>query len=136
MAGPEHIEVADLLLGKARADLQAARALAPDERQADHVIGFHAQQATEKAMKAVLAVRGIEIPRTHDLAYLVTVLKDGKLDVPGEVADGEWLTPWAGAWRYDEVPSPIDRNRALAVAESSLQWAVAFIASGSEPHAG
>lgn len=70
MSTPEHREVAQLLLQKAREDLSAAQALIATEDQADHVIGFHLQQAVEKALKAVLADRAIEIPRTHDLAYL------------------------------------------------------------------
>jgi predicted RNase H-like HicB family nuclease len=51
---PEHREVAQLLLEKATGDLAAAELLAADERQADHVVGFHAQQAVEKSIKAVL----------------------------------------------------------------------------------
>lgn len=37
---PEQAEVAALLLSKAADDLRAARALAPDAQQAEHVIGF------------------------------------------------------------------------------------------------
>lgn len=133
MPGPEHAEVAALLLDKARADLDAARALAADERQADHIVGFHAQQTVEKAIKAVLAIRAIEIPRTHDLAFLLTRLEDGGLQVPDEVAGSEWLTPWAGGWRYDEAPSPIDRRRALGVAKSALEWAQRTVGSGPGP---
>jgi hypothetical protein len=40
---PEHREVAQILLEKAIGDLAAAELLAADERQADHVVGFHAQ---------------------------------------------------------------------------------------------
>ena len=67
MSTPEHREVAGLLLQKAREDLSAAQVLVATEDQADHVIGFHLQQAVEKALKSVLADRAIEIPRTHDL---------------------------------------------------------------------
>ena len=44
------------MLAKARADASAARLLATHEDQDDGIIGFHAQQACEKALKAVLAV--------------------------------------------------------------------------------
>jgi len=131
LPGPEHVEVASLLLDKARADLEAARALASDERQADHIVGFHAQQAVEKSAKAVLAIRSIEMPRTHDLAYLLALLEDGGLEVSEEVVGSEWLTPWAGAWRYDEAPSPIDRERALRVAQSALDWAQGLVGPGA-----
>src|SRR5437764_15164865 len=51
-----------------RADYSMRGALAADPDQQDDVVGFHARGVVEKAMKAVLAVRGLEIPRTHDLA--------------------------------------------------------------------
>jgi HEPN domain-containing protein len=50
----EHREVARLLLIKAQADLSAANVLVATENQADHIIGFHLQQAIEKALKAAL----------------------------------------------------------------------------------
>jgi HEPN domain-containing protein len=74
LSTPEHREVAGLLLQKAREDLSAAQALIATEDQADHVIGFHLQQAVEKALKSVLADRAVEIPRTHDLGYLVELV--------------------------------------------------------------
>lgn len=52
---PEEIEAADLFLGKAASDLAAARLLAGDDEQDDDVVGFHAHQAVEKSLKAVVA---------------------------------------------------------------------------------
>ena len=37
----------------------------------DDVVGYHAQQAVEKAIKAVLVLCGIDFPRTHDLDFLL-----------------------------------------------------------------
>src|SRR5437764_1450762 len=68
---PEEIEAADLFLGKAAPDLAAARLLAGDDEQDDDVVGFHAQQAVEKSLKAVVAVRSLELPRSHDLGPLI-----------------------------------------------------------------
>ena len=82
MSTPEHREVALLLLAKARADLSAARLLAGDGAQDDGVIGFHAQQASEKAIKAVLAACEVEIPRTHDLGHLLDVAQTTGQGVP------------------------------------------------------
>ena len=75
MSTPEHREVAQLLIQKAREDLSAARVLVAAEDQADHVIGFHLQQAVEKALKAVLTGAKIEIPRTHDSAISLSCSK-------------------------------------------------------------
>jgi HEPN domain-containing protein len=38
---------------------------------ADAILGFHAQPAVEKSLKAVLASRAIEFPYTHDLDGLL-----------------------------------------------------------------
>lgn len=43
---------------------------------------FDAQQAAEKAIKALLLFRGIGFPFVHDLAELVTVLQQGGQKVP------------------------------------------------------
>ncbi len=120
---PEHLEVARLLLEKASGDLSALRVLAVDPAQADHVVGFHAQQAVEKSIKAVLASREVELPMTHDLGYLVTLCADDLEPLPADVAGSRWLTPWAGGWRYDTESSPIDRELAVRVADSAFDWA-------------
>src|SRR5258706_262106 len=61
LPGPEHLEVADLLLRKAGDDAVAARILASHADVADHAIGFHAQQAVEKNLPSV------GLPRTAGL---------------------------------------------------------------------
>jgi HEPN domain-containing protein len=92
---PEHLEVAELFLRNAASDLAAARTLAADAQQLDDVVGFHAQQAVEKAVKAALAVREIDIPRTHDLAFLVELAGERGVPVAESLKRAEWLTPWA-----------------------------------------
>lgn len=56
-----------LLLSKAQADKLVLDKLADDSEIADNVIGFHAQQAVEKLLKAIRANRQIEYPRVHDI---------------------------------------------------------------------
>lgn len=121
MPTPEHREVAQLLLQKAREDLSAAQALIASENQADHVIGFHLQQAVEKALKAVLADRAVEIPRTHDLAYLWELLDDQ--EIPEPVASSDWLTPWGVLFRYDSYPDALNRDEGLKAATTSISFA-------------
>lgn len=57
-------EQAALLLRKAREDQAVIAKLADDPQIADSAVGFHAQQAVEKALKAVLAARGDDFPWT------------------------------------------------------------------------
>lgn len=113
MPTPEHLEVAQLLLQKAEGDLAAARLLASDPSQADHVVGFHAQQAVEKSLKAVLAVREVEIPLSHDLGFLVKLCEAAD-PVPSDVAGSSWLTPWQAACATRLRP-----GRSIASAPSS-----------------
>ena len=47
----------------------------------DTIFGFHAQQAVEKALKAWLALLGVEYPRTHDLSLLLGILRDSGQNV-------------------------------------------------------
>jgi HEPN domain-containing protein len=48
---------AEVLVRKAKDDANAMRLLAPDAGISDEIIGFHAQQAVEKWLKAVLGSR-------------------------------------------------------------------------------
>jgi HEPN domain-containing protein len=123
LSTPEEIEVADLFVSKAASDLAAARSLAADSEQSDDVVGFHAQQAVEKALKAVVAVRGLEIPRSHDIELLIGLLDPGEGALPDEIADAGWLNPWAVTMRYDETVAGLDRESAVRVAESCVTWA-------------
>ena len=65
---------ARVLLDKANNDLIAAHATLPTGQAFDTVC-FHAQQAVEKALKAVLAWHDIDYPWTHDLRELVAIVK-------------------------------------------------------------
>jgi HEPN domain-containing protein len=123
LSTPEHREVAHLLLQKARDDLSAAQALVATEDQADHVIGFHLQQAVEKALKAILALRAIEIPRTHDLGYLTELLGSIEIEVPSMVASSDWLTPWGVLFRYDDNPDGLNRDKAIEAATAAIALA-------------
>jgi HEPN domain-containing protein len=118
---PEEIEAADLFLAKAASDLAAARSLAADTDQTDDVVGFHSQQAVEKALKAVVAIRSLELPRSHDISLLLRLL--GNAELPPDIAEADWLNPWAVTMRYDQPGAELDRPRAIEVAEYVLDWA-------------
>ncbi|MGI8505804.1 MAG: HEPN domain-containing protein [Solirubrobacteraceae bacterium] len=107
---PEESEEAGRLLSAARSDLRATRVLAPDTGQANDVIGFHAQQAVEKAIKAVLVANGVEIAYTHDLGLLLDVLAQHAIVTPDSVRRADWLTPWAVAARYGTSDASLDRE--------------------------
>jgi HEPN domain-containing protein len=76
------IDLARRLLGSAENDDLMARSLLPVEGITDAGIGFHCQQAVEKAMKAVLATRGIEFLFSHDLEYFEDLCDDSEVEFP------------------------------------------------------
>jgi HEPN domain-containing protein len=57
-------ELPGRLLILARQDLRAAELLCDQPDVGDGIVGFHAQQAVEKLLKAWLASLGIAYPRT------------------------------------------------------------------------
>ena len=116
----------------ATGDLYACRKLADDAEVDDHIIGFHAQQAVEKALKVALVLADSELPRTHDLELLVEQIKATGKTVPDDLSATEWLTPWAAELRYDE-PIALDRAAALTAAESATGWAASLLADAKRP---
>ncbi len=125
---PEEAEEASRLLRAARSDLRALEALAADPEQEQDVIGFHAQQAVEKALKAIIAASGAEIPYTHDVSFLLDVLADHPTPVPQGVAQADWLTPWAVGMSYGvNAAVSLDRRAAVDVARTAVRWATEVI---------
>jgi len=99
MASP--LEHAKLLLSKAQDDWAALKILLDNSQVADEIIGFHAQQIVEKALKAVLAIKSVPFRRTHDLAELIDILSDKGISVPIPMDKCVELTPFAVEYRYD-----------------------------------
>lgn len=123
MPRPE-LDEALLLLRKAREDADAVRKLAPDAEIADSIVGFHAQQAAEKALKAVLAGTGDEFPWTHDLRHLIDMLDEAGMPLPERLRETRTLAPWAVEFRYGgTIDDQLDRAQALMLADGALVWA-------------
>jgi HEPN domain-containing protein len=57
------------------------RRLASDPEIDDEAVGFHAQQAIEKWLKAVMALHGLEEVRIHDLGRLLELLRDAGVEL-------------------------------------------------------
>lgn len=93
MPTPEQIEVAESFARLAEIDLATAEKLAPDPKMDDRPVGFHAQQAVEKAIKVVLMLEGTDFPKTHDLEYLIILAEKRSVAMEPEVKSASWLTP-------------------------------------------
>ncbi len=116
------------LLALAREDLASAEALHRAERVSDSPVGFHAQQAVEKALKAAIASRGQEFPFTHDLGVLMQLCEDAGLALPAALSDADRLSPYAAALRYGlGDPGAVAPKDALLWASLAVEWANAEI---------
>lgn len=122
------LEEAQLLLHKAREDAEAVGKLAADIGIADAIVGFHAQQAAEKALKAVLVAFGDDFPWTHDLRHLIERLSDLGKPLPSSLHEIRVLGPWAVEFRYGEtIDDPLDREQAVVLVNEALAWAKAQV---------
>lgn len=125
-------------LNDADADLASARSLAAhrDEGTAPFAAAFHAQQAAEKAVKALLIWSGLEIPAKHDLSLLVSLLPAGA-STRGLAIAG--LTVYAVEQRYvagagnpmglDERPTWEEAEEAITMAEAAVNAVRADLAA-------
>lgn len=134
MPTPEQIEVAELLARLAGIDLATAEKLAPDPEIDDRPVGFHAQQAVEKAVKVALTLEGVDFPKTHDLEFLLTLAGKHSIALEPDFESASWLTPWAAEFRYDDAPiETLDRKQAVAVAQAAVSWCQELIANLASP---
>jgi len=86
---------------------------------------FHAQQATEKALKAVLVFRSVPFPKTHNIRTLMDLLPEG-LNLPEEARGAAGLTDYAVLTRYPGDLEPVTEEEyfeAVRTAEAVVQWA-------------
>jgi HEPN domain-containing protein len=92
-------DLARELLGLAADDLTAARALVDVPSVSDAIVGFHAQQAAEKALKAALAASGRSFPFTHNIALLMQLCEDADIELQADLDQLDLLTrtAWVGA---------------------------------------
>lgn len=111
-------------LNRARSNLSRARARIPEVYLED--LCFDAQQAAEKAIKALLVKKGVDFPYVHDIAYLLTLIEEAGVHIPGPVRSAEDLTRYAVVTRYPGASEPVAESHyrdALRSAEAVVRWA-------------
>jgi HEPN domain-containing protein len=121
--------MAQVLLEKAKGDWLMLQRLLEDDRIPDWGIGFHAQQAVEKAVKAVLCFLEVEYPYTHNIAYLLDLLRAGAHPLPPDAPRLPELTIYGALTRYggpsQAAPSEaeLDREWVLGAVRRTMDWA-------------
>ena len=111
-------------LNRARSNLSRAKPRIPNVYLED--LCFDAQQAAEKAIKALLIKKGIAFPYVHDIAHLLTLLEQTELQIPEPVRRAEDLTRYAVVTRYPGIAEPVGESHyrdALVSAEAVVRWA-------------
>lgn len=110
-------EHAQGLLKKAGNDLIAARATL-ETHQATDTVCFHAQQAVEKSLKAILAYHDVAYPWRHDLGELLRLARPLFPEIIPYHEQILKMTPFAVDIRYDAEFEPM-----FPVASEALQTA-------------
>ena len=111
-------------LNRARSNLAMAVNRIPGVYLED--LCFDAQQAAEKAIKALMIKRGIDFPYVHDLARLLSMLKDAGEAIPDDVGQARKLTQFATITRYPGIDQPVTEQqyaKAIEIAEAVVRWA-------------
>jgi HEPN domain-containing protein len=91
---------------------------------------FNAQQAAEKALKAVCVHQNLDFPRTHSLVRLLDILDLGGVNVPPEAKMVDILTQYAVQTRYPGFTEEItitEYQEALELARLIVSWSEQFL---------
>ena len=111
-------------LNRARSNLARARIVTAEAYLEDSC--FDAQQAAEKAIKAVMIKRRIDFPYIHDIARLLRILELDGQAIPEDLERAAELTRHATAMRYPAIDDPVSaeaHGKAVAIAEAVVRWA-------------
>jgi len=111
-------------LRRARSSLARARQEKPDEVLYEDLC-FDAQQAVEKALKALLVSRGVPFRFVHDIGELLEGVAAGGIRIPEGLRDASELTEYAVEARYPGLYEPVSEEewrRAVTSAEAVVTW--------------
>ena len=97
-------------LAKAAVDLLVCERL--EGADLSEAVAFHAQQAAEKSIKALLVARQVEFPKTHDIERLVELVASGDDSLAAALADAAELTPYGVEYRYPGDHAPVSHAEA------------------------
>ena len=111
--------------------------LLEDQAAPEAAVGFHAQQAAEKLLKAALFLAGVAPPRTDNLAALVDLVNESGLQPPSQCEALRWLTPYAVLYRYEgeveQDEEPLARQEARENLRQLRTWVEARLAVAEQP---
>jgi HEPN domain-containing protein len=83
-----------------------------EEQISPEILAFHAQQAAEKSLKALLVQRQVEFPRQHVIAPLLKLCQEAGYEGVESLTDAVILTRYAVATRYPGEAESVSRQEA------------------------
>lgn len=120
------------IFAMAMKDWQALQGMEDSTLFADEIVGFHAQQAIEKALKAWISAIGADYPHTHDLGRLLLALEDRGADVLPFRSLAVYSF-FGVQYRYeafgDEDEDPLDRPKIIQEVGSLIRTVKAQLAT-------
>lgn len=100
-------EIVRQWVAKAEQDIKASEALLEAEPPFLYPSCFHAQQAAEKYLKALLTWHQIEFPKTHAIEQLLDLAKQADAETAASLKDAAVLSPYGVDIRNPgEQPEP------------------------------
>jgi HEPN domain-containing protein len=131
---PDLSETSRILLKKAEEDATAVREFAGNSEIADSIIGFHAQQAVEKSLKAVTAASGTRHSAIHDIDRLIEIVEATGIEAPLDRDRLAVLTQYAVPLRYDELldSESLEREVLVALVDEVAEWVAVQIGPPGE----
>lgn len=125
----QSINLAHEWLTYAKSDLLLADIKPPEGVMLD-ALCYHAQQAAEKALKAILVAHEADFPPTHNLTILRDLVEK-RYKLPASVQAVAELTVYAVSSRYPEDAEPVtdqaEVDSAVVIARRVLACAGMFI---------
>jgi len=113
---------------RACSDLRLAKITPPPGVMLENLC-FHAQQAAEKAIKAVLVFLNIPFAKTHSIRMLIDLLPEN-YTLPEYIEEASRLTDYAVISRYPGYAEPVNEkeyHEAIYLADHVVSWAEKII---------
>ena len=119
MSDPDLVADALRWLQSSHEDLRSIGVLRAAEPPLAVAACFHAQQAAEKALKAILVLEGRDVPFTHDLLGLQRRVQSSLSESPNPEVVAR-LNRWGSESRYPgDDPDPTPADAALAEVDAA-----------------
>lgn len=120
---------------RARSNLRRAMASPQHPEVFLEDLCFDAQQAAEKALKAICLQRAVKFPKTHSLIHLFDLLEAAGVNVPVEIKEADRLTRYAVNTRYpglEEDVTEAEHQTSVDLATRVVQWAEGVLEEGGK----